>query len=107
MERVLHHDDGGRLDPFLVTEKTRELDRRFVGFASGIAKESIVHRREIAQAGSELLLLGNFVKVGYVHRACSLGGNCGDQPGVGMSHTVDGDPADAVEVAPALEVPQP
>src|SRR6185295_9602305 len=63
VERVLHYDDGRSFDTFLVTEKTRKLDRRFVGFTSRIAEESVVHSRKRAQTLGKLFLLGNFVEV--------------------------------------------
>jgi hypothetical protein len=56
----------------VMTVKARKLDRRFVGLASGIAEEHLVHARERAQPGGEQLLLGNPVEIGNVDEAPGL-----------------------------------
>jgi hypothetical protein len=50
VEGLFHDDDGGQIDALLVAVHARQLDRRLVGLATGVAEEHLVHARKGGQA---------------------------------------------------------
>ena len=48
---------------FVVAIEARQLDRRFVGLATGVAQEHFLHAGDFAQFIGDQLLLANLVQV--------------------------------------------
>jgi hypothetical protein len=107
VESLFHDDDRRRLDAFVVPVEARELDRRFVRFATGIAQEHVVHTGDRGEAVSELLLQIDLVDVRSVDERRHLLLEHTGEPRMRVSQAADRDAGKRVEVAPALHVPQP
>ena len=104
MESTLVNNDFGAFNAFVMTELTGHLQRGFVGFQAGVAKEHIAHARQLHQLVGELLLQGDVIVVAAVHHAAHLVLQCRGQLGVGVSQGVDRDTGQSVQVAFASRV---
>jgi hypothetical protein len=69
VESLVHHDDRRAFDPLAVAVEPRELDRRLVGFAAGIAEENRVHTADLCELFRRTFLLGNLVEIGGMDQA--------------------------------------
>ena len=107
VEGLLHDDDRRIVDTLLMPIEARQLDRRLVGFAAGVAEKDFVHAGQGGQFGRQLLLLRHAIKIGRMQQTTGLGGNCGDQLGVIVTERGDGDSRQGVEVDLALGVGHP
>ena len=107
VEAVLHDQDGGLLDPPLVTVKPGQLDGGLVGLGPGVAEEDPVHARQGGQAGPKLGLGGDLVEIGGMHQATRLIAEGLPHRGMGMAQAADGDARQGVEIAFTGLVPQP
>ena len=71
--KSLFHDNDRRIvDAVLMAVKTRQFDRRFVGFAAGVAEENLIKPRQFGQLICQLFLQGHLVQVGGVQQAPGL-----------------------------------
>ena len=104
MKRLLHDDDRGLIDILLMTVKPRQLDRRFIGLATGIAKEHFVHAGVLRQPVGQALLLPDLIKIGDMDETPCLLGERLDQARMGMPERIDGDARERVEIALAVFV---
>jgi len=107
VESLLHDDDDRAVDAVLVAEEARQLDCRFVGFATGVAEENLLHAGKRGQPVGQLLLLRNAVDVRRVQNARRLRGDRGDQRRVVVPERRNGNPGQGVEVALAFGIGDP
>jgi len=107
VERVLHHDDGRRLDAPAVPGQAGELDGGLVRLAAGVAEEHVVHAADGGEPVCEGLLRVIWYRFEVWHQAPQLLGQNPREPGVRVAERVDGDAGQRVQVAAAGLVPQP
>lgn len=107
MEGVFHDDDGGQVDPLLMTVAACQLDGRLVGFGTGIAKEHVVHAGKLNQLFAQEGLLRNGIDVGAMEQTLRLFADRTGNGGVGVAQPGDGDAAQSVQVTIAVCVVDP
>jgi hypothetical protein len=90
-----------------VAVKARQLDRRFVGFATRVAEEDLVHAGQRRQLVGQLLLLRNAVEVRRVQQAPGLRRDRRDQRRVVVPQRRHGNSRQGVEIALAVGIGQP
>ena len=107
VERFIHDDDRGGLDAFLMPVKARELDRRLVRLASGIAEENTFHAGDRGKAIGELLLQRDLVDVRRVDEHAHLLAQHGGEARMRVTEAAHRNASERVEIALALGIPQP
>ena len=107
VESLVHDHDGGGLDVLLVAVEPRELDRRLVCLAAGVAEEDVVHAGDRGQPVGEFLLQRDLVEVRGVDELAHLLAQRGGEFWMAVPEPAHRDPGHGVKVALAVRIPQP
>ena len=105
MEGFLKNHDFWALNAFVMAEFACHLERGFVGFQPGVAKEHVAHTGERHQLVSELLLQRDVVIVAAVHDFADLVLQGRHEFGVVVSQGVDRDARQCLEIAFTVGIP--
>ncbi len=106
MEGLLHDDNGWLINALLMPIQARQLDRRFIGFASRIAEKHLVHFGDVGQMVGGFFRFADAIQVGGVDQAAHLFAERLDQARVIMSQRIDSDAGHPVKIGLALLVKQ-
>ncbi len=106
VEGLFHDDDRGLLDALLVSVHARQLDRGFVGLATGIAEEHLVHAGQRGETIGSGFRLADAIQVRRMHEAADLLAQSLDQSRMIVAQRVDRDSRQGIEIGLALLVEQ-
>ena len=105
VEGLVQHDDRRRFDAALVTVEPRELDRRLVRLAPGVAEEDALHTGDLGEPVGELFLKRYPVEVRRVHEPAQLLLEGRGELRMRVSQAAHRDAGKRIEVTSALGVP--
>jgi hypothetical protein len=105
VKRIVGRENLVLATAFFQSVAARELDGRFVGFGSAVAKKSPIRERMAAQLPSQLRLRLNVVEIGNVQQLLGLLLDRFDDRRVAVPKTIDRDPGKKIEIFLAIGIP--